>query len=236
MKVSLYRDFTFEAAHANPHAAKGTPQARTHGHSYQVRVHVQGEIDPELGWLIDFAEVRRRCRPVIEKVDHRLLNDVPGIDDASLAGLNEWMRIEFTRELPLFSQCQVRILGETSFDPEHAAGSETGAGSYLRFGFAAAHSLPMVGPDHKCARLHGHSYRVIVGAPEEALPKIEDTVRGMYPSLGHSVLNELPGLENPTAERLAKWLAERLIADGCTVRRIEVGETCTSGCVYSVED
>jgi len=236
MRIALYRNLTFEAAHRNPHAGPGSPQARVHGHSYQARVFVEGVVDSEMGWLMDFAEIRRACGRVIHQVDHYLLNDVPGLEDASLAGLQSWLSVRLTAAIPSFSHCEVQILGDTELSPAITPESESYPGTGLQFGFAAAHSLPRVPAEHKCRRLHGHSYRVIVGASPKAMAEVDRAVRALYPTVGHCVLNDIPGLENPTAEHLAQWLWERLTGDGCRIDAVTVGETCTSGCVYRGRD
>lgn len=110
------------------------------------------------------------------------------------------------------------------------------------FTFEAAHRLPNLPPEHKCSRLHGHSYKVKVevsGPVQEELGwvidfgDIKSAWKGLDESLDHRYLNEIPGLENPTSEVLAMWIWDRLegrlpgLLSGVTVQ-----ETCTSGCTY----
>jgi 6-pyruvoyltetrahydropterin/6-carboxytetrahydropterin synthase len=105
----------------------------------------------------------------------------------------------------------------------------------------AAHRLPNVPPGHKCARLHGHSFRVelrVAGEPGEHsgwvmdFAEIKAAFAPLYAQLDHHYLNEIPGLENPTSERLAAWIWERLKPDLPLLDEIVVHETCTSGCRY----
>ncbi len=110
--------------------------------------------------------------------------------------------------------------------------------------FEAAHRLPNVREGHKCARLHGHSFRVVIHV---AGPVGEDTgwvmdfadVRSsfepLHETLDHRYLNEIPGLENPTSEVLARWIWGRLIPTLPGLSQVVVRETCTSGCVYRGE-
>ena len=112
---------------------------------------------------------------------------------------------------------------------------------FREFTFEAAHRLPNVPPGHKCARLHGHSYRVLVrveGAVDPTLGWVQDfgdlkkAWKPLEAELDHYYLNDVSGLENPTSERLAEWIWSRLgdVLPGLSA--IEVRETCTSGCVY----
>lgn len=112
---------------------------------------------------------------------------------------------------------------------------------FKEFGFEAAHRLPHVPAGHKCARLHGHSFRVEVhvSGPLDAqlgwvmdYGDIKDIVKPVIRELDHHYLNEIAGLENPTSENIARWLWRRLSDTLPGLCRIVVRETCTSGCAY----
>ncbi len=112
---------------------------------------------------------------------------------------------------------------------------------FKEFRIEAAHRLPHVAPGHKCARLHGHSFRIgvyLAGPVDPASGWVCDfadlgaAFAPLHASLDHHYLNEIPGLENPTSERLAVWVWERLAPRLPGLSRIVVHETCTSGCEY----
>ncbi|MCZ7630716.1 MAG: 6-carboxytetrahydropterin synthase QueD [Microthrixaceae bacterium] len=112
---------------------------------------------------------------------------------------------------------------------------------YKEFGFESAHRLPNVPEGHKCARLHGHSFRVSVhveGPVGEASGWVVDfadisaTCAPVREELDHRYLNEIAGLENPTSEVLAMWIWDRLASRLPGLSMVEVSETCTSGCRY----
>ncbi|GIX29543.1 MAG: 6-carboxy-5,6,7,8-tetrahydropterin synthase [Porticoccaceae bacterium] len=112
---------------------------------------------------------------------------------------------------------------------------------YKEFTFEAAHRLPHVPQGHKCGRLHGHSFRVRIWVSGEPDPEsgwildyaaIQEAFSPLYQQLDHHYLNEIPGLENPTSEVLARWLWERLHARLPGLCRVDVHETCTTGCSY----
>ena len=113
------------------------------------------------------------------------------------------------------------------------------------FTFEAAHRLPNVPAGHKCARLHGHSFRVTIHVtgplrePEGWVMDFGDLKaawRPLHDVLDHHYLNDVPGLENPTSEVLARWLWARLAPVLPGLSEIVVRETCTSGCRYRGED
>lgn len=109
------------------------------------------------------------------------------------------------------------------------------------FTFEAAHHLPNVPPDHKCRRLHGHSFKATIRVQgpldEDAgwlidYGEIKRRVEPVRQSLDHHHLNEIPGLENPTSERLAIWIWRRLEAALPDVTAVTIHETCTNSCTY----
>ena len=110
--------------------------------------------------------------------------------------------------------------------------------------FEAAHRLPHVPAEHKCARLHGHSYHVTIEVAGEVDPhmgwivdfaEIEAAWKPLHATLDHYYLNEVPGLENPTAENIARYIHERIVLPRGRVRSVTVHETCTSEATYTVD-
>ena len=115
---------------------------------------------------------------------------------------------------------------------------------FKEFRFEAAHRLPHVPPGHKCARLHGHSFRVRLsvsgplGVPTGWVMDFADISEKWQPLhavLDHHFLNEIAGLENPTSEVLAQWIWTRLKPTLPELSEVMVRETCTSGCIYRGE-
>ncbi len=112
---------------------------------------------------------------------------------------------------------------------------------YKDFTFEAAHRLPHVPEGHKCARLHGHSFqvRIVVSGPVDPhtgwimdFGDIKTAFKPLYNQLDHYYLNEIEGLDNPTSEVLAQWIWQRLKPQLPELCRVEIKETCTSGCRY----
>jgi len=112
---------------------------------------------------------------------------------------------------------------------------------YKQFTFEAAHRLPNVPEGHKCARLHGHSFHVEIhvsgpiGADSGWVMDFADLKTAFAPLhrvLDHNYLNDIPGLENPTSEHIARWIWDRLQPTLPSLSQIVVRETCTSGAIY----
>jgi 6-pyruvoyltetrahydropterin/6-carboxytetrahydropterin synthase len=109
------------------------------------------------------------------------------------------------------------------------------------FQVEAAHFLPNVPAGHKCARMHGHSFRIeihVTGNPGHTTGWVMDfadlrsAFQPLYDQLDHHCLNEINGLDNPTSENLAQWIWQRLKPGLPELSKVSVQETCNAGCIY----
>jgi 6-pyruvoyltetrahydropterin/6-carboxytetrahydropterin synthase len=107
--------------------------------------------------------------------------------------------------------------------------------------FEAAHRLPHVPAGHKCARLHGHSFKIELAIAGPVDPKtgwfidyaeVDRVWQPLHEILDHHYLNEIPGLENPTSENLARFLWDRIKPELVELERVVVHETCDARCEY----
>jgi 6-pyruvoyltetrahydropterin/6-carboxytetrahydropterin synthase len=106
--MEIFTEFSFESAHRLPNVPDGHKCARLHGHSFRVAVHVEGPLDPELGWVLDFADVRAACEPLREALDHRYLNEIDGLDNPTSEHLARWIWDRLTEPLPGLAAVTVR--------------------------------------------------------------------------------------------------------------------------------
>lgn len=113
---------------------------------------------------------------------------------------------------------------------------------YRVFQIEAAHHLPHVPAGHKCARIHGHSFRIEVHVSGEVgkntgwvmdFAELRTAFQPLFEQLDHHYLNEIEGLENPTSENLARWIWQRLQDRLPLLNKIVVQETCNAGCIYT---
>jgi len=112
---------------------------------------------------------------------------------------------------------------------------------YKDFTFEAAHFLPNVPEGHKCGRLHGHSYKVRIYLIDKIdentgwfidFADVKQAFKPILRQLDHNYLNDIEGLENPTAEVISKWIWNHLKAELPQLSAVEVKETCTCGAIY----
>jgi 6-pyruvoyltetrahydropterin/6-carboxytetrahydropterin synthase len=104
MRVELAKTFTFEAAHYLPCFPDGHKCRRMHGHSFRVEVVVEGEMDPAKGYLVDYGDIKKAISPVHDALDHRCLNEIPGLENPTAELLARWIWDRLKPTLPLLSQ------------------------------------------------------------------------------------------------------------------------------------
>lgn len=100
MQVRLTKDYTFESAHTLPHVPEGHKCARMHGHSFKVEISVEGDVDPNKGWLMDHSDISRVMEPIVEELDHAYLNDIPGLENPTFEVLAGWIWERLKPTLP----------------------------------------------------------------------------------------------------------------------------------------
>ena len=104
--VRLSKSFRFEAAHLLPEVPEGHKCRRLHGHSYRVEVVIEGPVDPRTGWLMDYAEMVEAFAPLHDRLDHRYLNEVEGLENPTSENLACWIWVRLAPRLPL---AEIRI-------------------------------------------------------------------------------------------------------------------------------
>lgn len=105
--MDISKTFHIEAAHHLPNVPAGHKCARLHGHSFRVEVHVRGPLDSKLGWVMDFADIKRAFAPLFEQLDHRYLNEVAGLDNPTSENLARWIWAQLKPRLPLLARIVV---------------------------------------------------------------------------------------------------------------------------------
>ena len=108
--MDIYKKFSFDSAHYLPKLPEDHKCKRMHGHTFNVEIHITGSINPEIGWIMDFAEIKTICDPVIKKLDHRVLNDIKGLDNPTSENLAKWI---WDKEKPQLTGLKKIIVSET---------------------------------------------------------------------------------------------------------------------------
>lgn len=106
--MQIFRRFQIEAAHYLPNLPEEHKCRRMHGHSFSIEVHVAGDPDPELGWVMDFADIKAAFQPLFDRLDHRLLNDIEGLENPTSENLARWIWRRLDGKLPGLSKVVVQ--------------------------------------------------------------------------------------------------------------------------------
>ena len=87
----IYKQFTFDSAHFLPGVPAGHKCRNLHGHTYSLTVFIEGFLQADQGWVIDYAELKKNIKPIIDIVDHQLLNNIPGLENPTTEILAVWL-------------------------------------------------------------------------------------------------------------------------------------------------
>lgn len=202
------------------------------GNSYRIDLFAEGEVDPDIGWVIDYADMKRFFEPVRKQLDHCCLNDIPALsEDTSPQAIEKWIK-EALRPWPAwFSGVRVSLPVTAKFTPEKIpADPILGLPERFAFSFSAAQSSPQLPEGHPCRALHGHTYQVEIAPAEGAF--VETLASEVFLHLDNTYLNRLPGLEQATAERIAAWMWKFLVERGFVPELVAVQETPSNRCHY----
>lgn len=105
--MKITQAFRFEAAHWLPGVAVEHRCHRLHGHSYRVELRLQGGVDPQTGFVVDFFDVEKAFQPLLRLTDHHCLNDIPGLENPTAENIAVWIWERMAPSLPQL--CAVRV-------------------------------------------------------------------------------------------------------------------------------
>jgi 6-pyruvoyltetrahydropterin/6-carboxytetrahydropterin synthase len=103
----IYKQFSFDSAHFLPYVSENHKCGRMHGHTYTLTVFLEGEVDPYTGWLVDFTDLKDAVDPLVKSLDHRLLNEIPGLENPTSERLAEWFWTKIKPLMPLLSKIEI---------------------------------------------------------------------------------------------------------------------------------
>lgn len=213
----------FEAARQGFHQVAGIASDAFHGHSFRVEIGALAEPFLQPGSGIESDQLRQRLEDSLRPLHYSLLNQV--MDQPTDQALAEWIQSQLgLAQLQwLNSWCGpargFALLGKTGHH-------------WQRHRLEAAHYLPHVPQGHKCGRMHGHGFEVILFCRPSAQHALTLAWQPLHLELHHACLNDFAGLENPTSEILSSWLWQRLGARMEGLTAVLVQETASCGSLY----
>ncbi len=230
---------SFESARQVDVLPAGHRGQRLHGHSFVARIRA----DLPQGWGpypgAQVTQLAARLQGCTDQLDYRLLNEVlPSPSDENLA---RWLRDQLlAQQVPGLEQVGIQSTTDQGVDLDR----HDQAHVWRRYRFQSAHKLPNVPLGHKCGRLHGHGFEVILHANQDAggrdisidYDHLDEVWAPFHYQLHHRYLNDIEGLSNPTSEVLAGWLWERLKPVLPELSWVTVYETGSCGANFNGHD
>ena len=107
-KMRIYKEFKFDSAHWLPHVSPEHKCANMHGHTYMVEIHVEDELDPKLGWVLDYNDLRKHVEPLINQLDHMVLNEIDGLENPTAENMALWLWDKLKPALSQLAQVVVK--------------------------------------------------------------------------------------------------------------------------------
>ena len=109
-RMRIYKEFKFDAAHQLTRVNESHKCGKLHGHTFVLQVHLEGEVDPDQGWILDFNTLCEVVEPIIEKIDHGLLNEIEGLANPTSENLAVWFWAQLK---PVFPQLARIVIKES---------------------------------------------------------------------------------------------------------------------------
>ncbi|MBK6732226.1 MAG: 6-carboxytetrahydropterin synthase QueD [Bacteroidetes bacterium] len=98
--MQIFKQFLFDSAHFLPNVPEGHKCKEIHGHTYRMVLHIEGPLVKHLEWVMDFAELKKVVEPVVNKVDHQLMNNIPGLENPTCENIAIWLWNKIKPEIP----------------------------------------------------------------------------------------------------------------------------------------
>jgi 6-pyruvoyltetrahydropterin/6-carboxytetrahydropterin synthase len=105
--MEIFKNFTFDSAHYLPNVPDEHKCKAIHGHTYSLTIYIEGPLDPNLGWVMDFADIKHVMAPLIQKIDHKLLNDIDGLENPTCEILAAWLWKNIKNKIPKLSRLEL---------------------------------------------------------------------------------------------------------------------------------
>jgi 6-pyruvoyltetrahydropterin/6-carboxytetrahydropterin synthase len=106
--MTIFKQFTFDAAHFLPNVPQGHRCRQVHGHTYHLTIYVSGPVNTEDGWVIDFKELKAVVKPLVEQLDHVMLNEIQGLKNPTAENVARWFWQAIRPEIPGLSRIELK--------------------------------------------------------------------------------------------------------------------------------
>jgi 6-pyruvoyltetrahydropterin/6-carboxytetrahydropterin synthase len=106
--MRIFIEDSFDSAHYLPHVLDGHPCGRMHGHTYRVRIEVEGPVHHVKGWVIDYTDVKKCWEPIKRRLDHQTLNEVAGLQNPTCEHIAQYIWGELSESITGLCRIELR--------------------------------------------------------------------------------------------------------------------------------
>ena len=104
----IYKQFSFDSAHFLPNVPEGHKCREMHGHTYHLTIFAEGELVEPEGWVLDFTDLKHVVKPIIDQLDHKLLNNISGLENPTSEVLATWLWKQIKPSLPALKHIELK--------------------------------------------------------------------------------------------------------------------------------
>jgi 6-pyruvoyltetrahydropterin/6-carboxytetrahydropterin synthase len=105
--MEIFKKYTFDSAHFLPNVPEGHKCKTMHGHTYHLTLYFEGELNQHFGWIMDFNDIKKIIAPIIEKLDHKVLNTIPGLENPTCELISTWLWNNIKPQIELLSKIEL---------------------------------------------------------------------------------------------------------------------------------
>lgn len=225
----------FEAARCVTLLPEGHRSRRMHGHSFLARIRATIPTGLALFPGAEVTELRQLLSTAVLPLDYQSLND--RLIQPTDVNVARWLRDQLA--LPGLDAVGIQSTRHEGVDLDRTDHAHV----WRRYVFESAHQLPNVAQGHKCGRMHGHGFEVILHADQDLgqadtgidYDHLDALWAPVFAELHCRCLNDIPGLENPTSEMISSWIWQRLKPQLPELSWVTVFETASCGAHFDGE-
>lgn len=105
--MQIFKQFTFDSAHFLPNVPDGHKCKEIHGHTYKMIVYMEGDIEADSGWLMDFGDLKKIIEPIVKSIDHKFLNKIEGLENPTCEMMTIWLWNKIKPNLPSLTKIEL---------------------------------------------------------------------------------------------------------------------------------
>ena len=105
--MQVFKQLTFDAAHFLPNVPDGHKCKEIHGHTYRLTVFLEGDLVNDYEWVMDFADLKKVIKPVVDSLDHKFMNNIEGLENPTCEKIAVWIWDKIKPQLPLLTKIEL---------------------------------------------------------------------------------------------------------------------------------